>query len=64
MGIVDNAKNTAQKAAGEVKETVGKHTDNADLEAEGKKDKTAGGLKNAGENVKDASRNVKDALTD
>jgi uncharacterized protein YjbJ (UPF0337 family) len=64
MSIMDKAKNTAQKAAGGVKETVGKHTDNADLEAAGKKDKAAGGLKNAGESVKDAGRNTKDALTD
>ncbi len=54
MGIADKAKNAAQKAAGEVKETVGRHTDNRDLEAEGKKDKAAGDLKNAGEKVKDA----------
>lgn len=54
MGIVDKAKNAAQKAAGEVKEAVGKRTDDRDLEAEGKKDQVRGDLKNAGEKVKDA----------
>jgi uncharacterized protein YjbJ (UPF0337 family) len=53
MSIVDKAKNTAEKIAGEVKEKVGAHTDNNDLQAEGKKDQAAGSLKNAGENVKD-----------
>ncbi|MEO8888310.1 MAG: CsbD family protein [Jatrophihabitantaceae bacterium] len=54
MGIVDKAKNTAEKAVGEVKETVGRHTGDEDLQAEGKKDQAKGSLKNAGENVKDA----------
>lgn len=64
MGLTDKAKNTTQRASGEVKETVGKHTDNPDLEAEGKKDQTAGELKNAGEQVKDAGRKARDAVTD
>jgi uncharacterized protein YjbJ (UPF0337 family) len=54
MGIGDKAKHTGQKAEGAVKEAVGKHTDNRDLEAEGKKDKVAGDLKNAGQKIKDA----------
>jgi uncharacterized protein YjbJ (UPF0337 family) len=54
MSIEDKVKNTAQKMGGEAKETVGKHTDNRDLQAEGKKDQAAGDLKNAGEKVKDA----------
>jgi len=54
MGIADKAKNAAQKTSGQAKEMVGKHTDNRDLEAEGKKDQVAGDLKNAGEKVKDA----------
>ncbi len=57
MGITDKAKNAAQKAVGEVKEAVGKHTDDRDLQAEGKKDQVAGDLKNAGEKVKDAFSN-------
>ena len=54
MGTADKAKHTAQKAEGAVKETVGKHTNNHDLEAEGKKDKVAGDLKNAGQKIRDA----------
>lgn len=64
MGLTDKAKNTTQRASGGVKETVGKHTDNRDLEAEGKKDQAAGDLKNAGEQVKDAGRKARDAVTD
>ncbi len=64
MGATDKAKNTAQKLAGEVKKTVGRHTGDHDLEAEGKKDQTAGDLKNAGEKVKDAAKKAKDAVTD
>ena len=54
MSFIDKAKNTAEKVAGEVKETVGKATDDKDLEAEGKTDQTKGSLKNAGEDIKDA----------
>jgi uncharacterized protein YjbJ (UPF0337 family) len=57
MGITDKAKNAAQKAAGELKEAVGKHTGDRHLQTEGKKDQTAGDLKNAGEKVKDALSN-------
>ena len=54
MGIVDKAKNAAEKLVGRGKETVGKHTDNTDLETEGKKDQAEGNLKSAGEDVEDA----------
>ena len=54
MSFIDKAKNTAEKVAGEVKEAVGKATDDKDLQAEGKKDQTKGSLKNVGEDVKDA----------
>jgi len=54
MGMFNKAKNAAQKMAGQAKEQVGEHTNDKDLEAEGKKDQVAGDLKNAGENVKDA----------
>ncbi len=57
MGIADKAKNAGQKLSGQAKEAVGKHTDNRDLEAGGKKDQVAGDLKNAGEKVKDAVKN-------
>jgi uncharacterized protein YjbJ (UPF0337 family) len=54
MGENDKAQNFAEEKLGEAKETVGKATDNEDLEAEGKADQTKGSLKQAGEKVKDA----------
>ncbi len=53
MGIVDKAKNTAEKLAGQAKEAVGDATNNDDLKAEGKKDQAKGSVKNAAEDVKD-----------
>jgi len=53
MGIVDKAKNTAGKLAGQAKEAVGDATNNDELKAEGKKDQATGSVKNAAENVKD-----------
>jgi uncharacterized protein YjbJ (UPF0337 family) len=50
----DKAKNAAQETKGRVEEATGKLTDDERLEAEGKKDKMAGSLKQAGEKVKDA----------
>ena len=54
MGAMDKAKDKAQEAAGAAKEKVGQATDDAELEAQGKKDKAVGGLKGAGEKAKDA----------
>ena len=54
VSTVDKAKNKAQEAKGRVKEAAGKATDDQSLEAEGKGDKVAGNLKQAGEKVKDA----------
>lgn len=54
MSALDKAKNAGEKSVGEVKEKVGEHTGNQDLETEGRKDQTKGDLKDAGENVKDA----------
>ncbi len=54
MGAEDKAKNTAEKATGQVKEGAGKVTGNESLEAEGRGDQAKGNLKQAGEKVKDA----------
>ena len=54
MGIVDKAKDKAQAAKGNVKDEVGKATDDDSMRAEGKADKVKGNLKQAGEKVKDA----------
>ncbi|MET3961546.1 uncharacterized protein YjbJ (UPF0337 family) [Marmoricola sp. OAE513] len=53
MGIVDKAKNTAEKLVGQAKEAVGDATNDDQLKAEGKKDQAKGSVKNAVEDVKD-----------
>jgi uncharacterized protein YjbJ (UPF0337 family) len=54
MSALDKAKDKAEELTGKVKQTVGEHTDNKDMQAEGQADETKGNLKQAGENVKDA----------
>lgn len=54
MSQEDKADNKLEELGGKVKETVGKHSDNPDLEAEGRADQTGANLKQAGEKVKDA----------
>ncbi|MFF0903462.1 UNVERIFIED_CONTAM: CsbD family protein [Kocuria sp. CPCC 205316] len=58
MGLDDKIRNATDKAVGSAKEAVGGATDNRDLQAEGKVQKTAGSTKQAGEHLKDAARNV------
>ncbi|MGO2139935.1 MAG: CsbD family protein [Leucobacter sp.] len=53
MSAGDKIKAAADKAAGQVKETVGKITDNDKLVAEGKAEKLKGEAKGAVEDVKD-----------
>ncbi|RKW69963.1 CsbD family protein [Galactobacter caseinivorans] len=54
MGLGDKLENAKDKVVGQVKETVGGATNNADLEAEGKGQQAKGSVKDAAENVKDA----------
>lgn len=54
MSAEDKIKAAADKVSGQVKETVGKMTDNDKLVAEGKADKVKGEAKGAVEDVKDA----------
>lgn len=54
MSAEDKIKAAADKVTGQVKETVGKMTDNDKLVAEGKADKVKGEAKGAVEDVKDA----------
>jgi len=54
MSTVDKAKDKAQAAKGQLKDAAGKATKDRSLQAEGKGDKAAGNLKQAGEKVKDA----------
>jgi uncharacterized protein YjbJ (UPF0337 family) len=53
MSAEDKAKNSGEKAAGKVKEGLGKATGDKSLEAEGQSDQAKGALKDAGEKVKD-----------
>jgi uncharacterized protein YjbJ (UPF0337 family) len=54
MSTVDKAKNRTQEAKGHLKDAAGKATNDRSLRDEGKGDKVAGNLKQAGEKVKDA----------
>jgi uncharacterized protein YjbJ (UPF0337 family) len=47
MSAEEKAKNTAEKAAGKVKEGAGKITGNESLEAEGRGDQAKGNLRQA-----------------
>jgi uncharacterized protein YjbJ (UPF0337 family) len=64
MSAADDIKNAAEKAAGKVKEGVGKLTDNERLEAEGQADQVKASAKQAGENVKDAAGKAGDSVRD
>jgi uncharacterized protein YjbJ (UPF0337 family) len=57
MSTVDKAKNKVQEATGHIEDVAGKVTNDRSLQARGKRDKTSGNLKQAGEKVKDAFRN-------
>jgi uncharacterized protein YjbJ (UPF0337 family) len=54
MSGIDKAKDKAQAAKGQVKETAGRVSGDRSLEAEGKGDQVAGNVKQAGEKIKDA----------
>jgi uncharacterized protein YjbJ (UPF0337 family) len=54
MGTADKVRNKAQEVKGKIKDAVGGATNDRSMEAEGKSDKVAGNLKQAGEKVKDA----------
>jgi uncharacterized protein YjbJ (UPF0337 family) len=54
MGTDEKFDAKAQELKGKLKETAGRATDDPDLEARGKADKTKGNLKQAAEKTKDA----------
>ena len=60
MGFMDKARNATQKMMGQTKETVGQHTNDPNMEAEGQQDQVAADLKNAGEKAKDTLNDLKD----
>ncbi len=63
-GEDDRAEGTWDKAKGQVKEAVGRATNDCDLEAEGKRDQVKGGVKKAAGKVKDAAEDVKESVKD
>ena len=56
MSAIDKMKNKAQELRGDAKEKYGDATGDESLQAEGKKDQSAGNVKQAGEKIKDAFR--------
>ncbi|MGA5307113.1 CsbD family protein [Micromonospora taraxaci] len=54
MGFDDKINNATEDAAGKLKESAGRATDNEQLEAEGRADQSTAKLKQAGEKIKDA----------
>lgn len=59
MGMKEKLSHATEDVTGKVKESVGRATDDRDLEAEGQADQASSNIKKAGENLKDAA---KDAL--
>ena len=60
MGLGDKIQNAGQDAAGKVKETTGRATDNQSLEAEGKAAQVSANINQAGEKAKDAVKSATD----
>jgi uncharacterized protein YjbJ (UPF0337 family) len=58
MGTDDKVRNKGEDLKGKAKETIGRATDDEELEAAGRTDQAKSSLKDAGEKVKDA---IKDA---
>jgi uncharacterized protein YjbJ (UPF0337 family) len=58
MATDDKLRNQGEDLKGKAKETIGRATDDEELEAQGRTDQTKASLKDAGEKVKDA---IKDA---
>lgn len=59
MGFFDKLKNRTQRAKGRSKEEAGHQAGDPYLEAEGRKDRMAGGAKQVGEQVKDAAKEAR-----
>jgi uncharacterized protein YjbJ (UPF0337 family) len=54
MGLDDKIDNKTKEMTGRAKENLGKATGDRSMQAEGRKDRTVGDVKQAGEKVKDA----------
>ncbi|MEU8248358.1 CsbD family protein [Nonomuraea sp. NPDC048916] len=62
MGTEDKFSNKAEELKGRAKENIGDITDDEELQAEGRAERTQGNVKQAGEKVKDAGKKIKDAF--
>ncbi|MEU5881550.1 CsbD family protein [Spirillospora sp. NPDC047279] len=62
MGFLDKIKNKMQKSKGRAKEQAGRDSGDPNLEAEGRKDRMAGGTKQVGEQAKDAAKEARDTF--
>ena len=58
MATDDKLRNQGQDLKGKAKESIGRATDDEELEAQGRTDQAKADLKNAGEKVKDAIRDA------
>jgi uncharacterized protein YjbJ (UPF0337 family) len=68
MGVFDKAKDKAEQLVGEVKERMGRASDNEELEDAGKRDQLSGEAKEAGHDLRDraagAVEDAKDRMRD
>ncbi|WP_030173177.1 CsbD family protein [Spirillospora albida] len=62
MGFLDKIKNKTQRAKGRGKEEAGRRSGDPNLEAEGTRDRMAGGAKQVGEQAKDAAREARETF--
>jgi len=58
MGGTDKIKNAAQEAKGQVKETTGQVTGNADLEAKGQAEQVDANARQVAEDLKDTTKDI------
>ena len=58
MATDDKLRNQGQDLKGKAKESIGRATDDEELEAQGRTDQAKSSLKDAGEKVKDAIKDV------
>ena len=58
MATDDKLRNQGQDLKGKAKESIGRATDDEELEAKGRSDQAKSSLKDAGEKVKDAIKDV------
>ena len=59
MGLLEKFKNKSQRAKGRAKQDAGRESGDPYMEAEGSKERIAGGAKQAGEKAKDAAREIR-----